>query len=252
VKYLKEPDPDLLRKPLVSAITRAYAVMLSEASHDWKPNAVVRVLSSGEMHPMPGKPHTLLVRSVCSTLHAQDYTHLFFRTEPRRPMRMLDRLTGPEVLRQRISYVLQDLFLTPANIGGVALVIDDIYNLGATAGVYAAALKRFCNVERVFSMNIAAARFSGGRDGWGRLSLDIDRFTQLADGFRGADDPADAFQVVWIVSRGNEFHVRNDCPKISGKAFQSLRFLAERERIPCPSCIVSDPRSAIRRLLLSR
>lgn len=252
VKYFKQHDHSSTAKPGISAITQAYAVMLSEAALKWKPTAVVRVLASGETRPDPTRPHSALVRSVAEKLGLLDYTHLFFRTEPRRPMRMIDRFSGPNMLRQRIDYVLQDLFVIPHDIGGCVLVIDDIYNLGATASVYAAALKQFCGASRAYSANLAAARFSGGKDGWGRLSLDIDRFISLARPAIARDDPADAFDDAWVERGTAEFHSRSDCPRITGKTHRSILLFARRERAPCPSCAVRNPHGTIRRWLGNR
>ena len=241
VKYFKEPDPKPLERTCMTAIVRAYGVMLAEAARDWRPDVLVRVLASAETRPDSSRPHSLLARIVSEATGAMDFTHIFFRTEPRKPMRMIDRLSGNEPLRQRIGYVLQDLFVTPAELGGTVLVVDDIYNLGATARAYAAALKRFCGAQRVYAVNIAAARFSGGKDGWGYLSLDVERFVEIARKHIGSDDPADAFDDAWVARGAAEYHLRSDCPKLPGCGHRSLVFLARRDRVPCPSCAARDP-----------
>jgi hypothetical protein len=252
VKYFKEPTPRPLERPCMTAIVRAYGTMLADAASEWHPNAVVRVLASAETRPDPARPHSLLARLVSEALSVPEFTHLFFRTEPRKPMRMIDRFSGPEVLRQRIDYVLQDLFVSPADIGGNVLIVDDIYNVGATAAVYAAALKRFCGAEHVYAVNMAAARFSGGKDGWGFLALDVDHFVGIARSPAGPRDPSDSFDDVWIERGAVQFHLRPDCARIGGKSHRSLRFLASRARVPCPACAASGPRSAIRRWLEGR
>lgn len=252
VRYLKEPRVDPLRRPCVLAMVRAYGAMLAGICSDWKVDAVVRVLASAEKRAEPERPHTILARVVCDALHAPDFSHLFFRTEPRKPMRMLDRFGGPDVLRRRIAYVLQDLFVTPARLGGSVLVVDDIFNLGATARVYAAALKRFCGAERVYVANIAAARFSGGKDGWGYLALDVERFARLARANLGPSDPEDAFDDAWLARGAAAFHAGRDCTRIAGKIHRSFRFLACRDRVPCPACGVIDSQGGLRRWLKAR
>ncbi|MBI2841887.1 MAG: hypothetical protein HYX78_00650 [Armatimonadetes bacterium] len=236
VKYFKSPDNLPLNKPCMTAVVRAYASMLSEIAADWRPNAVVRVLSSGETRPDPQKPISLLARLVSERLGALDFTHIFFRTEPRKPMRMIDRFAGPNVLRQRIGYVLQDLFLVPCKVGPKVLLIDDIYNLGATAAVYSAAIKQYCGSEHVYSANIAAARFHGGKDGWGKLHLDIDRLLELARGFLSPRDPADSLDDVWLERSTELFHLRPDCSAIAGPTCRSVRFLVPHARTLCLVC----------------
>jgi hypothetical protein len=249
VKYFKEPCARPMDRSCMTAITRAYADMLVDASRLWKPSSIVRVLASGETQLDAARPHSFLVNAMALSLGATDLSHLFFRTEPRKPMRTIDRLGGPEVFRQRIGYVLQDLFIRPASIGGTAIIVDDICNLGATATVYAAALKRFAGVERVYSVNMAAARFSAGKDGWGHLALNIDKLAELSRHHAAGRDPDSAFDSVWLQRAKSDFHVNQSCPLIEDRAFRSLRFLAERERVPCPSCSAVDPRGAISRWL---
>lgn len=252
VKHFKDPGPKPLQKPCLAAITRAYGVMLADVAKDWHPTAVLRVLSSSETRPDPERSQSLLVQCISNALDIPDFTHLFFRTEPRKPMRMIDRFAGPETLRQRIGYVLQDLFVTPAEIGGTVLIVDDIYNLGATARVYSAALKQFTRAGKAYSINIAAARFSGGRDGWGRLALDCVRFAELARTFSAPEDPPDAFQEVWAERNATDFHLAPDCPRIAGTAHPSVGFLAHPERVPCFTCASVSPKSAIRQWLQHR
>jgi hypothetical protein len=217
--------------------------MLADIARSWQPTAIVRVLSSSETHPDLSKPHSLLAKVIADAIGVVDLPHLFFRTEPRKPMRMINRLSGDEPLRQRIFYVQQDLFVTPSDIGGRVLLIDDIYNLGATARVYAAALKKFCNVEKVYSLNMAAARFMGGKDGWGRLILDIEKLVDIARGHLGPNDLPDAFDYAWVARKTPDYHLCSDCNAIYEQAHRSLVFLARRDRVPCPTCAGSAPRS---------
>lgn len=246
VKCFKGSGSKPLQKTLLTAIARAYAAMIADAARCLRPSAVVRVLSSGETVPDPLRPHSILIRQISDALRAPDFTHMFFRTEPRKPMRVIDRFSGQEVLRQRIGYILQDLFIKPHHIGGTVVLIDDIYNLGATARVYAAALKTFAGVERVHSINIAAARFSGGKDGWGHLALDIDLFAELAGMNLTSVEADNAFEQVWIESGAAVFHLSKDCAKLAHQAYISLRFLAHQERVPCPACASVSSKTTIR------
>jgi hypothetical protein len=235
VKYFKQPVIKPLDQPYIYPLTKAYSVMLADIARDWQPTALVRVLSSSEIRPDLSKPNSLLARNISEILNIPDFTGIFFRTEPRKPMRMIDRLSGDETLRQRISYVQQDLFLTPEDIGGRVILIDDIYNLGATARVYTAALKKYCKADNVYSINIAAARFSGGKDGWGKLMLDVDKLTSIARSYLNPNSPQDAFDDAWIVRKAPDYHLGPDCKAIAGQAHRSFVFLARSERVPLPS-----------------
>ncbi|HOM72309.1 MAG TPA: hypothetical protein PLU88_05320 [Armatimonadota bacterium] len=252
VKCFKNPESFSVDKLCLEAITKAYSGMIVQASQAWQPNAIIRVLSSGETKPDPAKPHSALASLISSAFNVPDLTSIFFKTETRKPMRMIDQLSGNEVLRHRINYVLQDLFLVPRQINGTVLLIDDIYNLGATARVYAAVLKRLCGVDKVYSINIAAARFSGGKDGWGKLVLDLDRFLNIARCYIQQHGGGDSFDDAWIVRNQAEYHLKQDCLRLDGKGHRSLVFLARRERVPCPSCISSEPKRTLRNWLLNR
>lgn len=252
VRYFKGPGPRPLGRPCMVAIVRAYGAMLADAARDCRPQMLVRVIASGETRPDPQRPHSMLARVVSDALGIPDFSHLFFRTEPRKPMRMVDRLAGPQVLQQRINYVLQDLFVSPVRLGGIVLVLDDIYNLGATARVYAAALKRLCGAERVYSVNLAAARFAGGKDGWGYLTLDTDRFAADARKHLGSHDPADALDDVWVQRGAAEFHASSECSKLAGQGHRSFRFLACRDRVPCAACAAPAAHGTVRSWLLNR
>jgi len=243
-KYPKQPADNPLALPLMLPVVRAYADMMTEDSSNLRPNAIVRVLSSSETKADNNRPMSLLAQTVSKNLGAAYFTSLFFRTESRNPMRMVERLAGNETLRQRINYVLQDLFILPADIGGTVLLIDDIYNLGATVRVYSAALKKFCSVERVYSVNIAATRFFGGKDGWGFLKLDADKFATFARKHIGHNDPDNAFDNVWIERSAPDYHLSSDCPKLSN-GHRSFLFLVNNDRVPCPSCAAPSARKTI-------
>lgn len=248
VKYFKEAYPRPSEKPRLPAIVHAYSEMLCQSAKDLKAKAIVRVLASGETRHESTRPQSMLVNQISQALSLTDYTHLFYRTEPRKPMRMVHQLAGNDMLRQRLGYVLQDLFIFPQEIGGTVLVIDDIYNLGATARVYAGALKRFCEVKKVYSLNIAAARFHGGKDGWGYLSLDVDSFAKHAQSVESSD----SFDLAWIGKGSAEYHLKHDCLQLQS-GHKTLLFLARENRVPCPSCaVVADPKRNIRNWLFGR
>jgi hypothetical protein len=242
VKHFKS----MPEQPGVAAITHAYAELLAEATRKCAPTAIVRVLASGETHIDDQRPHSMLAELVADGLGATVANAIFFRTEPRRPMRMIHRFSGTDMLRQRINYVAQDLFVVPQQLPATVLLIDDIYNLGATARVYAFALKTYCGVDKVYSANLAATRFDGGKDGWGRLHLDVDRFSAAAR----KHDSSGLFDDAWVDHNGALFHTRPACPRLNGPANESIRLFAAEDALPCPSCtVVQDPKSAIRRLL---
>ncbi len=246
VKCFKTPGVDALEVPGVGEITRAYAELVAGAAKRWSPEAVVRVLSSGETRVDEGRPHSLLATMVAQALGAAQASDVFFRTEPRKPMRMIDRFSGTDMLRQRIHYVTQDLFILPRKLPDTVLLIDDIFNLGATARVYAQALKSCCGVRWVYSANLAATRFDGGKDGWGTLKLDINLFLSIARTLNAGG----FFEDAWTERATNVFHNRADCPRIEQSALRSIMLFATEDRVPCPSCaVLQEPRSAIRRLL---
>lgn len=243
VKFFKTGDSEVQRSCL-SAITNVYASMVCDIAAKWKPDAVLRVLGSSETRMCPSRPQTMLSNLISKRLGVKECTDIFFRTEPRNPMRTIERLSGPEMLRSRIDYVLQDLFVVPDNVGKSVIVIDDIYNLGATARVYAAALKRICGVNRVYNINLAATRFQGGRDGWGRLTLDIDRFLAKSRSYL----PTNEIQLLadaWVEPNSPDYHLKQDCQMIKGRVHRSVQFLASCNRVPCPVChdVGSDCRS---------
>jgi len=194
---------------------------------DW----VVRVLGSAETEPDPGRPLSVLAGVLCRLTGARDASHLFFKSESRPPMRVVGRLSGPEAMKGRLRYVAQDLFIRPADLGGTALLIDDIANTGASMRIYAQALKSHAGIERVVAVNLAATRFAKGRDGRGMLTLDT---TEL--------DSHPSLRHVLVDSSGI-YHLLEGCPAIKAPFSCEMRFVAERKAAPCPSCcVVAKPK----------
>ena len=193
---------------------------LAGRGFDW----IIRVLGSAETRPDRERPLNVLAGALCRLAGARDATHLFFRSESRPPMRVVDRLSGPEALKNRLRYVVQDLFITPADLGGTVLLIDDIANTGASMRIYAHALKSFAGIERVVAVNLAATRFRSGKDGRGMLTLDTSYL----------DSHASLRRV--LVDSSGVFHLIENCPAITEPFSCEMRFLAERKAKPCPAC----------------
>jgi len=149
VKSFKDCVPAQEFESHISDLSRFYAGLvldrLGEERFDW----TVRVLGSSETHPEDFRPLSKLVDLLCVRSGARDLTHLFFKTESRPPMRSIKRLCGPDAIKNRIQYVLQDLFMIPHSLGGHVLLVDDIYNVGASARVYAEALRRYAGARKV-------------------------------------------------------------------------------------------------------
>jgi hypothetical protein len=224
VKGFKECNPTNDYQPHISRLCEIYAGLIVQRLGDVRFDWVARALGSTEQKPEPERPLALLESILCSRLGAKSLTHLLYKTESRPAMRLVGQLSGPDVLRRRIQYAAQDLFITPAPAGGRALLIDDIFNTGATMRVCAYALKEFAGIESVTGMNLAATRFKAGRDGHGRLQLDTSQFEPVPD-----------LGSVWLDANGM-FHEDEACPIIEGAASARLRFLAEKRAAPCPAC----------------
>ncbi len=212
-------------EPHISALARFYAGRVLECASEEKFDWVVRVLSSAETKPEAVRPQSLLADMVCAATGARNATDLFFKSQGRPPMRVVDRLAGAEALKARLQYVVQDLFLRPGGLPGSVLLLDDIANTGASTRVYAAAAKQLAGASRVVAVNLAATRFAAGKDGRGMLRLDVSSLP---------DDPA--LGEVWTDSAG-VFHGSRDCPSIEKPANCEVRFMADREARPCPACI---------------
>lgn len=249
VKYLKTPCPSPMALPAMRGIVHGYAQLIERLHWDCPPTTVVRVLGSSETVANANRPQSLICDIIARSLGAQCPTDLFFRMDTRKPMRMVDRLSGPDVLRSRIHYVLQDLVVVPRQVGETVLLLDDICNLGATARVYAAALKMFCGAKRVYSVNLSAARLQQGRDGWGALALDIEAFLDAGRRFYAGGAESELLSDAWTERGANVYHVRPDCNQLAATPRRTIVLFAREANVPCPTCAAHDPRGAIRRLL---
>jgi len=228
VKAFKECRPVNDFNPYISTLCEFYAKLIIDAIDNTGFNWVMRVLSSVETKPEADRPQALLEEIISKRTGARSITHLFFKSESRPPMRRVGHLSGPDMLGSRIQYVAQDLFIKPANLGGAALLIDDICNTGASMRVYAYALKAYAGVEAVYCMNLAATRFRRGKDGYGMLKLDTSTLS---------DNPQ--FAQVWLDNSG-AFHTRSDCRQAQPPLCCEIRFLAQRNAKPCPECVEKD------------
>lgn len=228
-KAFKACNPVADFEPHISALCRFYARLvvhsLGTAKFDW----VVRVLSSAEKEAEGSRPQGLLADMLCSMTGARSATDLFFKSETRPPMRVVDRLAGREALKARLQYVVQDLFVRPRHLGGNVLLIDDISNTGASTRVYAFALKELAGASRVCAVNLAATRYAGGKDGRGMLRLDTSGLTEWL-----------SLGEVWV-DEAQVFHARQDCPTATKRLTSEVRFIAEREAAPCPTCTPAEP-----------
>ena len=222
VKCFKECVPTHRNEPCVSQIARFYADLITRRLGDVGFNWVVRVLSSAETKPEDSRPLSLLADILCARAGARSLTHIFFKSESRPPMRSVKTMSGPAALRMRVNYVLQDLFIKPCEMGGSVLLLDDVGNTGATMRVYSHALKEFAGAERVIGVNLAATRFSGGKDGLGNLRLDT---TGLGD--------YPVLRPVWVDDDGR-IHSSKDCSLARGKLHCEVLVVAERAGEWCP------------------
>ena len=223
-KSFKDCIPTRDFEPHISALSTFYAQLVCTQAGGQRFDWLVRVLSSGEKQPEDSRPLALLADILCGRTGARNLTHLFLKTESRPPMRNVKRLSGPDALKGRIQYVLQDLFIRPCELGGSVLLIDDIYNVGASVRVYSAALKRFVGAKKVTAVNLAATRFSRGRDGHGMLILDT-----------AALQHSPGLCQVWLDAR-EVFHRSRECESVEPPASCEVRFAAERQGTPCLQC----------------
>lgn len=227
-KAFKECRPTDGFEPHITALCKFYASLILNAVDNMEFDWTVRVLGSSETKPEANRPQTLLEEIVSKQSHAFSITNLFFKSQSRPSMRNVAHLSGPDMLKSRIQYVSQDLFIKPAKLGGRALLIDDICNTGASMRVYTHALKAYASVEAVHCVNLAATRFHRGKDGYGNLKLDISAIS---------DNPHMA--QVWIDKSGI-FHTRSDCPQIHQTSSCELRFIAQHKAMPCPACATEE------------
>jgi len=224
VKGFKECCPVADFRPHIMQLCEFYAGRALEKLEGWKFDWVARVLASTETSPDDTRSMALLAEVLCRRLAVRDLTHLFYKSESRPSMRRVERLSGPESLDRRVGYVLQDLFIKPARMGGTVLLVDDILNTGASMRVYAHALKHFAGVERVIGLNLAATRFHQGKDGLGRLNLDT---TPI--------EPLPGFDTLSL-DKNHVSHALATCPSLTKPLTPTLRFLAEKRASPCPAC----------------
>lgn len=224
-------------EPHISHFCRFYASLIVDRAavgatnrrrFDW----VLRVLSSAEAQPDPTRPQSLLVDVLCSLTGARNGTDVFFKSGARPPMRVVDRLGGPEMLKARLRYVSQDLFARPGQLSGSVLLIDDICNTGASIRIYAAAAKKLLGAGQVTAVNLAATRFARGKDGWGMLQLDVSGLAKYP-----------SLGQMWI-DKAAVYHLREDCPLAQSPVSCEVRFMAERSAKPCPNCC---PKPAVAR-----
>jgi len=228
VKAFKESNPVTLFEPHISQLCDFYARAVLRAIGERQFVWVCRVLSSGETQPEHTRPQSLLMDCIRAYTRTGDISHLFYKSSTRPPMRTVARLSGPNALYGRIKYVLQDLFIRPANLGGAALLVDDIMNTGASMRVYARALKDYAGIEAVFGVNLAVTRFAGGKDGYGMLRLD----TSTLHNRPGLTE-------TWIDAKGI-FHATFDCDNIQPPTVTEVSFMSERRASPCPRCCVQS------------
>lgn len=228
VKVFKACVPVNDFEPHISALCRFYTKLVIESLPAEKFDWVVRVLGSSEAEMEHTRPQSLLADMLCAATGARNATDVFFRSGARPPMRVVDRLSGPEALKARLQYVAQDIFIRPRELGGSVLLIDDICNTGASTRLYAYALKELAGVRRICEVNLAATRFGRGKDGRGMLSLDT---AGLAD--------CPSLGEVWTDDDGI-FHTIRDCPSAQKPIASEVRFIAERIASPCPTCVVKE------------
>lgn len=224
-KVFKSCTPSRDFEPHISHLCRFYAALIVERTRGREFDWVARVLSSNEAQPDPSRPQSLLVDVLCSTMGARNATDVFFKSGARPPMRGVERLSGGEALKARLSYLSQDLFIRPGTVSGNILLLDDICNTGASTRVYGAALKRLCAANDVTSVNLAATRFARGKDGRGMLQLDTAGLTRYP-----------SLGQVWLDSAG-VFHAREDCESAKKPLACEVRFMAERDGRACADCL---------------
>ncbi len=208
-------------EPHITALCRFYCaqvIRLAGANFDW----VLRALGSQEMSAERSRPQSALADMICAKTGARNVENMFFRSSARPPMRAVSRLGGPDALKARVQYVVQDLFARPQKLSGRVLLLDDISNTGATTRVYAYMLKEYAQVKSVCAVNLAATRFANGKDGHGALKLDTSELTETA------------LSEVWTCE--GVFHTLRDCPDAAGRLTCEVRFMAERQLAPCPTC----------------
>lgn len=230
VKTFKECNPIQDNQPHITTLCNFYAELILKTIGDNKIDWVARVLASSEKEPERSRPQSLLVDTLCSHLSARNATHVFFKSQRRSSMRSIARLSGPDAIKARIQYIVQDLFIKPTDLRGNILLIDDIYNTGASMRIYAQTLKECCGAASICGINLAATRFQSGKDGHGMLKLDISTLTQPEMG------------MVWL-DKSKIFHKDADCASAIKPVSAEIEFAAKRKGNPCPNCCaISKPK----------
>jgi hypothetical protein len=231
VKSFKECSPTVSHEPGIGTLCDFYAQLISEktAQHhfDW----IIRTLSSSEAAPDHVRPQQLLLRLLSARLGVADATGVFFRSQPRPPMRSVKRLSGPEALRDRLKFAAADLFAKPVSLKGDVLLLDDIRNTGASNRVYAWALQEVLGARSVWSVNLAQTLFGGRGASEGYPKLPVGRLEKLH-----------LMRRVWVGSEGIR-HLRQDCGRLGKPKALEMEFLAVERGQLCPTCWPSDSHS---------
>jgi predicted amidophosphoribosyltransferase len=245
-KLVKTSARDWVELLAQECLHRSYADLIAESASRFQPGALVRVLASGETTHQSNLPMARLADAVCQRLQIPNETGIFTKTYPRPPLRFLPNLSGEAALEDRIRSVLRFLQLFPSKLPDRVMLLDDIYALGASARVYAAALRRYCSVKQVYSINIAAIRFAGGQDAWKHPSSHsalkelASRALELArEAWQNHPRHSEAPQLlerVWIEKPVSVLHYAAGC---CPGAAETLWFLAHREGGNCPRCAPS-------------
>ena len=224
VKAFKESTPSVEFQPQLSCLVDFYAREIVNRIPDIHFNNIVRALSSSETIVDKTRPQSLLIKKVCDLTKAVDSSEVFYRSQPRVPMRMVSNLSGAIALNQRLKYAAQDLMCRPLQLGEKVIVIDDIANTGATMRLIAWTLKHYFGVKEVWCINLAITRYGGGKDGKGHLELDTASIITKP-----------GFSPVRVDEK--EFYHRSEsCISTSGKGTIAPLFFAQKRYKRCPYC----------------
>lgn len=223
-KAFKESLPSVDFQPHIATLCDFYAKAIIEKLPDRRVDFIVRALSSSETTPDQSRPQGLLVRRLCELTKAYDVSEVFFRSQPRTSMRMVENLSGSAALRQRLKYAAQDLFVKPKTLKGRVLFFDDIANTGATMRVYSWALKEILGANEVWCANLSLTRFGAGKDGMGHLEIDTSQLVTKP-----------GFNPIYKDQK-NIFHSSDSCMFIDGKTAVAPMFFALRRLQKCPHC----------------
>lgn len=224
VRSFKESIPAEDFHPQLGVLCDFYARAIVDKLPKGKIDYVVRALSSSETSTDTTRPQGMLVQRLCKLTGAHDVSNVFFRSQPRTPMRMVQNLSGSAAVRQRLKYAAQDLFVQDVRLSGRVLFFDDIANTGATMRLYAWALKRILGCSQVWGCNIAVTRFGGGKDGKGFLELDTSPIQSLPGFTAVHKDQKDIF------------HSTDSCLHLEGKTSVVPLYYATRKLKQCPHC----------------